>query len=619
VCGICGIVQFDRPPEAEAVRGMTAALAHRGPDGEDFFDAEGVSLGFRRLAIIDLSEAGMQPFASEDGRYRLLHNGEIYNYRELRVELEAKGHRFRTATDTEVILAAFREWGERCVERFNGMWAIALWDGREQRLFCSRDRLGIKPFYYRRDGSRFVFASEPKAFRADPASVLEPNPTAIREYLEQAFIDHTPETFFAGILRLPPAHSLTFDRNGLRLRRYWRLEEHEAPDGEVAEAVRALFLDSVRLQLRSDVPVGTCLSGGIDSSAITTVVGHLLRVERENALSVGERQRTFTVYFEDPAIDERRYAQAAVEAAGAEAHWVSFDAGELVGDLPRIVETQDEPFGSTSMAASWYVMRAAREAGLTVMLDGQGGDETLGGYRGHVGERLSDLLARGQVMQLTSEFDAFRRTLGTRSALSAIARPFAPERVQRYVRARARHSATLVHPDLDGSVERPTLDASPFPDRLRSYGRVLLTQRGLPELLRYEDRNSMAHSLEARVPFLDHRFVELCFSLPGDQLIRGGRTKDVLRRALADLLPETVRERRDKIGFATPEGRWFRGALGELAGDVFASRSFVERGFVNAGQARRHLERHRTGEVEAGMELWRALNVELWARTFLDG
>ena len=617
MCGICGIVRLGAPPETAAVEAMASALDHRGPDGNGSFSADGVALGFRRLAIIDLSDAGNQPFASEDGSLQLLHNGEVYNYRELRRELEAKGRRFRSATDTEVILAAYEEWGDACVERFNGMWAIAMWDGRKRRLFCSRDRFGVKPFYYRLDADRFAFASEPRAFRADPGTRLEPNGPVVRDYLEQAYLDHTDETFFAGIRRLPPAHTLVFDDRGLRLSRYWSLEPHDPP-ADAAEAVRELFVDSVRLRLRSDVPVGTCLSGGLDSSSIVVSVDRLLRDEHENALAVGERQRTFTVFFEDPGFDERPYAEAVVDRTQSDAHWVTFGPSDLVGDLPQIVEAQGEPFGSTSIAAGWYVLRAAKQAGLTVMLDGQGGDEVLAGYRAHLGFRLADLLAAGQLRALGAELAGARAQHGAGALLTSLSRPFAPEALTRVVRARSRGSATLAHPDLRGGSAAAAANGSTFPDRLRRHQQLILTQRGLPELLRYEDRNSMAHSLEARVPFLDYRFVELCFSLPGDELIRRGRTKDVLRRALADVLPPQVRERRDKLGFVTPEKRWFRGELGDLAGDVFASSSFVDRGLVEPAAARRRLERHRRGEVDAGMELWRALNVELWARAFLD-
>ncbi|TML12464.1 MAG: asparagine synthase (glutamine-hydrolyzing) [Actinobacteria bacterium] len=618
MCGICGIVALGRPAETDTVGRIAAELDHRGPDGDGSYSAEGVALGFRRLAIIDLSDAGMQPFTSTDGALRLVHNGEVYNYRELRRELEAKGRRFHSATDTEVILAAYEEWGDRCVERFNGMWAFALWDGRRRRLFCSRDRFGVKPFYYRFDAGRFVFASEPRAFRGDPETRLEPNPRAIRDYLDQAYLDHTEETFFAGIRKLPPAHSLAVDENGLRVSRYWSLEEHEPPGGDAAEALRELFLDSIRLRLRSDVPAGTALSGGLDSSAIAVTVDHLLHTEKENAVAVGPRQRTFTAYFEVPGFDERPYAEAVVGRTTAEPHWITFGPEELAGDLPSIVEALGEPFGSTSICAGWYVMREARRAGVTVMLDGQGGDEVLAGYRAHLGFRLADLLAAGRIRELGEELRSFHGVHSASALVTAMSRPFAPEALTRLVRSRARGAGALVHPDLRGLAPVPAANGSPFPDRLRRHQQLILTRRGLPELLRYEDRNSMAHSIEARVPFLDYRLVELCFSLPGGELIGGGRTKDVLRRALGDLIPPIVRERRDKLGFVTPERTWLRGKLGELAGDVFSSRSFAERGFVDARAARRRLERHRRGEVEAGMELWRALNVELWARTCLD-
>jgi asparagine synthase (glutamine-hydrolysing) len=545
-----------------------------------------------------------------------MNNGELYNYRELRVELEGHGHVFRTATDTEVLLAAFVQWGEACVERFVGMWAFAIWDEREQRLFASRDRFGIKPFYYREAGGRLAFASEPKAFRSDPETRLEADPAAVADYLTQSYIDHTEQTFFAGIHRLPPAHNLVFDRDGLRVFRYWRLEPREAPAGDAAEAVREGFLEAIRLHLRSDVAVGSCLSGGIDSSAVVGAVAHLLRTSGD-AEAVGPRQRTFTAYFEDAGFDERPYAEAVVEAAGAEPHWITFTDAQLLEDLPAIVSGQDEPFGSTSMVAQWYVLRAAREAGLTVMLDGQGGDEVFGGYRAFLGMRLADLLAGGRLPELACELRAFGGAHSPLALATALARPFAPDALTRAVRARARGSAPLLHPGLRGLGASTSANGSLFSERLRRHQELLLTRRGLPELLRYEDRNSMAHSLEARVPFLDHRLVELAFSLPGGELIRGGRTKDVLRRALGDLLPASVAARRDKLGFVTPERRWFRGELGRYAGEVFAEPETAARGFLDVPAVQRRLARHRAGTVDAGMELWRALNVELWARAYL--
>jgi asparagine synthase (glutamine-hydrolysing) len=619
MCGICGVVAPGRPAEETTVAAMTARLAHRGPDGEGVFAGEGCALGFRRLAIIDLSAAGMQPFASEDGRYQLVHNGEIYNYRELRAELAGHGHRFRTATDTEVLLAAFVEWGEACVERFVGMWAFAIWDVEARRLFASRDRFGIKPFYYRDSGGRLVFASEPKAFLSDPEAGLGANHVAIAEYLTQSYLDHTEETFFADLHRLPPAHSLVFDRDGLRLRRYWRLEPRQLSARDAADSVREAFLDSIRLHLRSDVAIGSCLSGGIDSSAVVGSVAKLLRESSADAAAVGSRQRTFTAYFEDAGFDERPYAEAVVAAAGAQPHWITFDDRQLLDSLPKIVADQDEPFGSTSMVAQWYVMRAAKQAGLTVMLDGQGGDEVFAGYRIFVGARLADLLAGGRLTALASELRAFGDVHSRAALFASLARPFAPETLTRTVRARTRGAAPLLHPDLRGLAAPAAHGGSLFDERLRRHQEIVLTRRGLPELLRYEDRNSMAHSLEARVPFLDHRLVEVAFSLPGEELIREGRTKDVVRRALGGILPPSVAARRDKLGFVTPERRWFRGALGAFANEVFSSPEMAARGFVDADAVRQRLRRHRAGEIDAGMELWRALNLELWARAFVSG
>jgi asparagine synthase (glutamine-hydrolysing) len=600
MCGLCGIVDFQTPPDRAAVERLLDDLQHRGPDGRGVYADERACLGHLRLAIIDLSDAGLQPM--RDGDLQLLHNGEIYNYLELRDELRAKGHRFSTATDSEVILAAYREWGERCVEHFNGMWSFVIWDSSTQTLFCSRDRLGIKPFYYRLDGSRFSFASEPWPLRRAGANLR-----AVHDYLEQGYLDQGDETFFAGVVRLPPAHSVTFGAGGLRLRRYWSLDRSDPPPDAVA-AFRETFLDAIRLQLRSDVPVGTCLSGGIDSSSIAVAVAHHGHAH----------QKTVTAYFEDAGFDERPFARAVVERTHADPHWVSFDAADLVNDLPAIVEAQGEPFGSTSICAGWYVMRQARRAGLTVMLDGQGGDEILAGYRASFGYLLSDLLRAGRISEATHELRSFASVHGPRWAAVALATPHVPERLRLAVRGRARGGSTLVSPELRGERVASSNGDAVFPDRLRRQLHVLLTRRGLPELLRYEDRNSMAHSLEARVPLLDHRLVELAFSLPGDELIRDGRTKSILRRALADLLPPEVAGRRDKLGFVTPEARFMRGALGDLAADVFASSSFRGRGFVDAKAADARLASHRRGDRQAGMELWRALNVELWAQRFLD-
>jgi asparagine synthase (glutamine-hydrolysing) len=617
MCGFAGVIDFSASVEPDEVARMSELIAHRGPDDSGLYSEPGVVLAARRLAIIDLSPAGRQPFSDESGRYHLVFNGELYNYRELRAELEQKGRRFRSETDTEVLLSSYLEWGEHCTERFNGMWAFVIWDSAERRAFCSRDRFGEKPFYYRRTNGRLTLASELKAFRADGRS-LRANNRVVRDYLAHGLIDHGAETFFAGILQLPPAHSMTFSNGGLEIKPYWRLEPHDPPEEPTAR-LRELLLDSIRLRLRSDVPVGTCLSGGIDSSAIVTGAGHLLRRDAESAAALGGRIKTFTAFFEDREIDERPYAEAVVRQVGADGHFVSFSGRELVEALPSIVEAQDEPFRSTSIAAQWYVMREARSKGLKVMLDGQGGDELFAGYHGYLGFFFANLLLQGRLRELAAEVRAQRRSqaAGAGRLVAALARPFVPASVAWRARAAANGSAALLGPAVRGAAFSAPRSSSEFPDRFRRQLHLVLTTR-LPELLHYEDRNSMTHSLEARVPFLDHRLAELAFSLAAHDLIRGGKSKFVLREALNGLLPETVRSRTTKLGFETPEGRWLRGSLGLMAADVFHSRSFSERGFVDARAAQRRLDRHRRGTLAAGFELWRALNLELWARTFLD-
>ena len=608
MCGICGIVEHGRPAEAGTVAAMRDALTHRGPDGTGLFEAPGVALGARRLAIIDPGPAGDQPVASGDGLVQLVHNGEIYNYRELRAELAAHGHSFRSASDTEVILAAYLEWGERCVERFLGMWAFALWDARTESLFCSRDRFGIKPFYYRRDGIRLAFASELKAFRADPRTPLVANPGIVRDFLGRDLFDHSDETFFAGIAQLPSGHNLVFDRSGLRISRYWQLEPPEGLPTDPAGELRELFADSVRMHLRSDVPIGTLLSGGMDSSSIACAVNLLDPTP----------QQTFTVFFDRPGFDERPWARAVVERIGAEPHWISFTPEDLVATLPAIVETQDEPFRSTSVCASWFLMREASRAGFKVVLDGQGGDEALAGYDAFFPARYADLAASRQFGALARELRAHASVHGRRHAKSIIRQAFLPSSLEQALVTRRSRSHALLHPDLAALPRLREPAFSAFPDRVRNLQLRMVEGHGLAGLLHADDRNSMTHSLEARLPFLDHRLVEFCLSLDGSMLIERGITKRVLREALSDVLPPPVSGRTEKLGFVTPEREWFRGPLGELAGDVFSSRRARERGFVDTAAALHRLEQHRRGKREAGRELWRSLGVELWAARFLD-
>ena len=615
MCGICGLVDLESAGDTDLVARMADALSHRGPDDRGAYADGHAALAHTRLSIIDLSRLGRQPMAALDGRVQMIFNGEIYNYRELRQELKGRGHAFRSESDSEVLLAAYLEWGLDCVEHLRGMWAFAIWDRRERRLFCAVDRFGIKPLYYRHAGQRLTFASEPKAFHA-AGLPLAPNPSVVRDYIAFGILDQTDRTFFADVHRLPAAHSLVFDGGGLSVTRYWDLPRAGERPSDPVRAVREELFESIRLHLRSDVAVGTCLSGGVDSSAVACGVSHLLRTSKD-AQAVGPRQRTFTAYFEQAGFDERPFAQAVVASTGSEPHWVTFDERSLIDDLPAIVHAQDEPFGSTSIVAQWYVMKAASEAGLKVMLDGQGGDEIFAGYLTSYGPYLVDLLRGGHFRRFAAEAGAFRRLqgVGAGAVLRAMTRSVAPEPLVRRLRARDSGARALVGERLR-ALPQPTAGGTAR-DRsvLRRQLRGLVARVQLPELLRYEDRNSMAHSIEARVPLLDHRLVELAFSLDGRDLIDGGVTKAVLRRALGDLLPPTVAARTDKLGFVTPLERWWSGRFGRFAHEIFGSSGCRNRGFVDVDECLRRLDGLSHGQA-GGFELWRALNVELWAETF---
>jgi asparagine synthase (glutamine-hydrolysing) len=445
---------------------------------------------------------------------------------------------------------------------------------------------------------------------------LTPKLSTIRDYLAYAVVDHGAETSFNDVHRLPAAHALVFDGKGLSVTRYWSLPENGERPSDPVGAVRDGFLESIREHLRSDVAVGTCLSGGIDSSAVVCAVAHLLRTSQD-AQSVGPRQRTFTAYFEQEGYDERPFAHAVVASAGSEPHWVTFDDRSLVDELPAIVYAQDEPFGSTSIVAQWYVMKAAAEAGLKVMLDGQGGDEIFAGYTTSYGPYLVDLLRGGRLDRFATEAKAFGRLQGVSgwAIMRAMVRASAPNQLVRHLQARESEARALVGERLRTQPPSAVPAARGGGSALRRQLGDLVTSTQLPELLRYEDRNSMAQSIEARVPMLDHQLVELAFSLDGRDLIEAGVTKAVLRHALADLLPPAVAARTDKLGFFTPLTRWWAGRLGELAREVFSSSDCRDRGLVDSAECLRLLDGvSRRGAV--GYQLWRALNVELWAEAF---
>lgn len=587
MCGIFGIWKLDRDAvDLGDLQLATNAIRHRGPDDEGFllvdtraarmqscggsdtdyrlslpdlsqFKSEQFDLafGFRRLAILDLSPAGHQPMSSPDGRVWIVFNGEIYNYQELRAELATEGHSFKTTSDTEVILAAYQQWGESCVEHFNGMFALAIWDSTARKMFVARDRFGEKPLHYVYIPERlFAFASEMKALWAAGLAGREIHEETLALFTQHGQVEIGEQTIYRNILRLPQAHCLTLTAAGrLQKRRYWDIDPRVRIDGwtneRYAEEFREHFTNSVRLRLRADVPVGSSLSGGLDSSTVVSVINRLLP---ETAV-----QKTFSARFDDPSRDEGKWMDLVTKSNRVERHDVWPTAERFFEELSDLFWHQEEPFSSASVYAQWSVMRLARQHGVTVLLDGQGADEMLAGYHSYFNEMTDDLLNsfdfigylkwRRDCLALHGVVPGnFRRVLSQKT----------PEPVKRILKKSLQRTGSLP----------PVEPAQPvYP---REFGKVsslrkLLwwntTREGLVELLRYADRNSMAHSREVRLPFLDHNLVEFVFKLPERLLVRDGWTKWILREAFRGVVPEEITNRVDKLGYMPPQQKWLAG------------------------------------------------------------
>jgi len=552
--------------------------------------------------------------ASPDGRLWVTYNGEIFNYVELREALKRLGHAFRTASDTEVLLAAYAEWGAEALHRFNGMWAFALYDVRARRLFCARDRFGVKPFHYHAADGFFAFASEIASLLTHPAVPRRPDESALHAFLVKGALHEGDGTFYDGIRSLPGGHHLSLDlgSGAFEVRRWYTLPE----PGEVATdpgEIRELLADSVRLRLRSDVDVGTCLSGGLDSSSIVALTARL-----RDQTGRG-RHRSFSIVYPDAGLDESAHVCAVVEATGVEAARTTPTSAELLADLPALVRHQDEPFPSASVYSQFRVMKMSRAAGVPVLLDGQGGDEVLAGYHYHYGPYLAEVASRRGLAAALREARQAREVTGRPwsfflGLLAYHAVPL-PAGVQAWA-VRRRATQGRVPPELlavDGAGRANGVRVERHRRRpgLHAELRAGIVATSLPALLRYEDRNSMAFSVEARTPFLDYRLVERAQAVPAADLIRDGWTKAVLREAMAGVIPDRIRRRRDKIGFATPEARWLReiaphvrewlGPGSRLGARLDTTALGVWRALPDEELARRP-------------GLWRLVSAELWLR-----
>ncbi len=661
MCGIVGFWQRDRTAvNLHSLQTATQRLRHRGPDDAGYLlintaqgriepcaDSErnaGLNLpplttfageqfdfafGFRRLAILDLSSAGHQPMQSQDGRYWIVYNGEVYNYLELRQELMGNGYTFRSGSDTEVILAAYQAWGAAALARFNGMWALAIWDTQNQTLFLARDRFGIKPLYYSDYNGQFSFGSEIKALVGAHGVPFQPNEKMVYRYLLANLLPNPQqaETFFANVSSLPPGHQLTITHNALQVARYWALpvEPRDNPvytEAELIAAYRAHFTDAVRLRLRADVPIGTCLSGGLDSSAITATINQLLTSEGSNRVNfpTGQQQTFSAVYATAGRHNERVYIEKVLDHLPQVVGHFTFPTGaQLQTELQQFVWHQDEPVLSPSPFAQWCVMQKAHEAGITVLLDGQGADEALAGYR-PFGVYLQQWLKPTQLGHLWAEMGVIGATTGLakKSLLRQLFLAQLPDAQMRQFQQRGWQQGLaprLLQPAF-AAQWRDTLNEH-FPYQRAAtmnehlHFNILVA---LPELLRYEDRNSMAHSIEARVPFLDYRLMEFTFQHAAALRIRQGWTKWILRKAAEQRLPDEIVWRKDKIGFETPQEEWFTTLL--AGGAPWFADGARSGAYVDLAAVRHQLAALRKEHKPNRSLLWRLINLETWLQVW---
>ncbi|MBI1893824.1 MAG: asparagine synthase (glutamine-hydrolyzing) [Candidatus Rokubacteria bacterium] len=622
MCGIAGVLRQDGKPVGEQLlRAMTSILAHRGPDGEGYLIRRPVGLGHRRLAIIDLV-SGHQPMANEDGSVALVFNGEIYNFRELRRELEVHGHVFRTTSDSEVILRAYEAYGVECLGRLRGMFAFAIWDGRRRRLFLARDRVGIKPLVYAWDGRRLLFASELKAILQDPSVPRDLDWEALRDYLTFSYIP-SPRTIFRGIRKLAPASYLVLDldRGEPEVRRYWDLQflpDETRTEAEWVEGLRWRLQDSVRSHLVSDVPIGAFLSGGMDSSTVVALMSQ----------EVGEPVRTFSIGFDEADFDELRYARAVARRYGTD-HYEFVVKPDALEAMPRLMWQFDEPFADSSAVPTYYVSKITREH-VTVALSGDGGDENFAGYgrylqalRWH--ERLDHPL--GAIARPLFRLAASLLAPGARGR--GYLELLGSEPTERYFRMvtyqRTGTLRRLLTPDAQAHVA-PIVTPALFRQLVRE-GRAsdylatlqyLDVRTYLPEdILTKIDRTSMLVSLETRVPLLDHLLMEYVARMPSRLKLRNGAGKAVLKGVMAEDLPSEILGRR-KMGFGVPIGTWFRRELAGYAREILVDRRTRQRGLINAHAVEALLEEHRTGKRERSSQIWLLLCLEEWARRWWD-
>lgn len=615
MCGIAGFIKLkenknSRHPDLTR---MLEVMKYRGPNDRGIYKDKQVSLGNLRLSILDLSSAGHQPMEINNSSLIITHNGEIYNYLELRKELQEKGYKFQTNTDTEVIVKSYQEWGEKCVEKFNGMWSFVIWDKKNKKIFASRDRFGIKPFHYYKDNNLLVFGSEIKAILEFLKDKKEINYSYLYNFIDRQVPYGNDGTVFKHIKVLLPGHNLIVDLNKpkIEIKNYWKVLPNKFKKkynySNSVKTFRELLIDSVKLRLRSDVPVGICLSGGIDSSIITCIITKIL----------GQEVKTFSSIYDQPGYGEKEFIDQVNKECNTKPSLIYPNADNFFEVLKSLIQHHDKPVRMPGPYSQWYVFKCAAEK-VIVTLDGQGGDELLAGYPYYYPHYLADLIKSlsfkrylNTVKDLKKELkeDYFKDTL-------KVLFPFLTK-IKHLFKERPRWQDQVLKDDFIKKYKFSEVNNEPkiFSSYLNQELYKTFVRTNLPMLLDNEDRISMSFSLEARVPLLDYRLVEFCFGLNYKQKMNGYTTKYILREAFKDILPKKVYERKDKKGFPTPLEHWFRKELKEDLERLFNSKEINKHNILDGKKVRDIFSKHLAGQDHSRI-LWRVLVIYFWLKEY---
>jgi len=599
MCGINGFTWSD----PDLLKKMNSVTKYRGPDDEGEFNDNNVSLGHTRLSIIDLSPKGHQPMCNEDETIWLTFNGEIYNFYEIKEDLIKAGHVFKSHTDSEVIIHAYEQYGMECLHRFNGMWAFCIYDKKRDLLILSRDRFGVKPLYYHRAEGNIIFSSMISAILTHKVE-RKPDLSVIMEYLAFNLLNHDTRTFFKDIWSLEPGSFLLFNlpTKEVSIKKWYQIQHRKAV---TVPELTQLFIQSVRTRTIADVPIGSCLSGGIDSSAIVCTLDTM----------INQPFFTYSLIFPGEKIDESRYMKEVGKHTRIQQQFTTLSRNNFLNDLPDFIKAQEEPTTGLSVYGQYCIMRLAYENKAKVLLDGQGGDEIFAGYTYYFSYYYFELLKKGRIITLMKEMCSYRKNFKDYYPHQFLCFMLLPKKIQNYVYKN--YLLTWLNFDLLHESAGNKSDPRCKPMTLHEALVLTLLSTAIPHLLRYEDKNSMRWSIETRVPFLDVNLVETAMSIPTEVKMQKGETKIIFKEAIKNLIPAMILHRKDKIGFETPVDEFFRDPqIREFCTTIFCSEQFKSRPYWNWKEVKRHYNRHLERKSNMGDTLWKWINLEMWMREF---